>query len=127
MIIQKLLKPIFHNIHYKIWAFVCALMWWYCIHDRYQTTIAITIPLDHSGICFAETDLTVRLTLNKFSYYAGYQNDTKFFLDKKPIHDIIIIENRMIFTHPAVRLVDVYPTVIHVKKMFETSPEEPLP
>ena len=126
MIIQKLTKPLFHNIHYKIWAFITALIWWYCIHDIYQTSIKIRIPLNDSNICFEEKFLTVHLRLNKFSYYAGYQDETKFFLDKKPIHDIITIENHMILTHPTVHIVDLYPTVIHVKKILEISHEESL-
>lgn len=116
MIIQKITRPLFHNIHYKIWAFICALIWWYCIHDLYQTTIKINVPLTHPDINFQEQSLTVNLRLNKFSYYAGYYKETIFFLDKKAIHDIVIINNRMILTHPTIQIVDVYPTVIHVKK-----------
>ncbi len=119
MKIQKITKPLFHNIHYKIWAFICALMWWYFIHDTYQTTIAINIPITHSEINFEEKNLTVYLQLNKFSYYSGYHKETSFFLAKKAVHGIIIIENHMILTHPTVKIVGVHPTVIHIKKPFE--------
>jgi hypothetical protein len=116
MILQKITKPIVHNIHYKIWAFATALLWWHYIHDIYQTTVKITIPLNIENVTLNEKFLTLQVQLNKLSYYAGYHTETKFFLDKKPIHDIIIIENHMIFTHPAVRIVNFYPTVVHVKK-----------
>lgn len=120
MIIYRIKKIAVHNIHYKLWAIVAALVWWHIIHDLYQTTIIITVPIDNTTIALEEKTLTIHAQLNKFSYYAGYHTDTKFFLDKKPIHDIITLEKHAIITHPAVRVVAFYPTVVHVKKMLQS-------
>jgi hypothetical protein len=124
MIIQKITRKALFNLHYKVWALFTALIWWYCIHNIYRSTISTTIPLDNLSISLEEKSLEIQLELNKFSYYAGYYSETNFFLDKKPIHDIITIEKYMILTHPAVKVVAFYPTVVHVKKICRSFDEE---